>query len=320
MFQPLMIPQGTESKRFDTDFYVEGFATTFDKPYVMYEYGGIKYCEVIDRNALVGADLSDVIMQFDHSGMVFARNKMAKNKPPSLLLEPQDGGLFIAANLSLTEEAKRLYASIDAGLICKMSWAFTVSEDAYNKDTHTRTILKIKKVYDVSAVSYPANGDTDISARSYFDGVIEREQQERLERRKQILKIKLMVRGIWQGFQNMSGWLESRVRAMMREIVAAVEDEMQIASPSKVFAGIGAYMAQGLGEGFGREMRGVEKSIRKATDNAVPDNDDPRPRKGGRPETRFEVVQNIYANETSYAQQQREAARQFRMIAREVMT
>ena len=129
-----------------------------------------------------------------------------------------------------------------------------------------------------------------------------------------------MVRGIWQGFQNMSGWLESRVRAMMREIVAAVEDEMQIASPSKVFAGIGAYMAQGLGEGFGWEMRGVEKSIRKATDNAVPDNDDPRPRKGGRPETRFEVVQNIYANETSYAQQQREAARQFRMIAREVMT
>ena len=129
-----------------------------------------------------------------------------------------------------------------------------------------------------------------------------------------------MVRGIWQGFQNMSGWLESRVRAMMREIVAAVEDEMQIASPSKVFAGIGAYMAQGLGEGFGREMRGVEKSIRKATDNAVPDNDDPRPRKGGRPETRFKVVQNIYANETSYAQQQREAARQFRMIAREVMT
>lgn len=188
-----MIPQGTTEKRFDTDYYVEGFATTFNKPYVMYEYGGIKYCEMIDRNALVGADLSDVIMQFDHSGMVFARNKMAKNKPPSLLLEPQDGGLFIAANLSLTEEAKRLYASIDAGLICKMSWAFTVSEDAYNKDTYTRTILKIKKVYDVSAVSYPANADTDISARSYFDGVIEREQQERLERRKQILKIKLMM-------------------------------------------------------------------------------------------------------------------------------
>ena len=67
MLQPLMIPQGTQEKRIDSEYYVEGFATTFDKPYVMWEYDGIKYCEVIDRNALVGADLSDVIMQFDHS-------------------------------------------------------------------------------------------------------------------------------------------------------------------------------------------------------------------------------------------------------------
>ena len=129
-----------------------------------------------------------------------------------------------------------------------------------------------------------------------------------------------MVRGIWQGFQNMSGWLESRVRSMMREIVAAVEDEMDIASPSKVFAGIGEYMAQGLGEGFGREMRNVEKTIRRATDSAVPDDPEPRPRSSGGQEATFKVVQNIYANDTSYAQQQREAARQFRMIAREVMT
>ena len=129
-----------------------------------------------------------------------------------------------------------------------------------------------------------------------------------------------MVHGIWQGFQNMSSWLESRVRSMMREIVAAVEDEMDIASPSKVFAGIGEYMAQGLGEGFGREMRNVEKTIRKATDSAVPDDPEPRPHTGGRREAEFTVVQNIYANDTSYAQQQREAARQFRMIAREVMT
>lgn len=118
----------------------------------------------------------------------------------------------------------------------------------------------------------------------------------------------------------MSSWLESRVRSMMREIVAAVEDEMDIASPSKVFAGIGEYMAQGLGEGFGREMRNVEKTIRKATDSAVPDDPEPRPRTGGGQEATFKVVQNIYANDTSYAQQQREAARQFRMIAREVMT
>lgn len=129
-----------------------------------------------------------------------------------------------------------------------------------------------------------------------------------------------MVRGIWQGFQNMSGWLESRVRAMMREIVAAVEDEMQIASPSKVFAGIGAYMAQGLGEGFGREMRGVESTIRRETSNAVPEfrSGEGRDKRGGGTPS-VEVVQNIYANETSYAEQQRQAARQFRQIAREVM-
>ena len=129
-----------------------------------------------------------------------------------------------------------------------------------------------------------------------------------------------MVRGIWRGFQNMSGWLESKVRSMMREIVAAVEAEMQINSPSKVFARIGSYMAQGLGEGFAREMRDVESTIRRETSNAVPEfrsGEGRDTRGGGTPSV--EVVQNIYANETSYAEQQRQAARQFRQIAREVM-
>lgn len=193
MALPLATAATGAAKRFDTEYYVEGFATTFDTPYLLYEYEGMQFFEVVDRNALDGADLSDVIMQYDHAGMVYARNKMARSKPPSLLIEPQESGLFIAANLGLTEEARKLYSTINEGLIYKMSWAFRVSEDAYNKETRTRTILKIKKVYDVSAVSYPANVDTDISARSYFDGVIEREQQERLERRKQILKIKLMM-------------------------------------------------------------------------------------------------------------------------------
>lgn len=130
-----------------------------------------------------------------------------------------------------------------------------------------------------------------------------------------------MVRGIWQGFQNMSGWLESKVRSMMRPIVAAVEAEMQIASPSKVFAGIGAYMAEGLGEGFAREMQNVEKTIRRATASTVPEPQRPSGRisRNDNAARGVQVVQNIYANETSYAQQQREAAKQFRLIAREVM-
>lgn len=193
MALPLATAATGAAKRFDTDFYVEGFATTFDTPYVLYEYEGMQFFEVVDRNALDGADLSDVIMQYDHAGMVYARNRMAKNKPPSLLIEPQESGLFIAANLGLTEEARKLYSTINEGLIYKMSWAFRVAEDAYNKDTRTRTILKIKKVYDVSAVSYPANADTDIAARSWINGAIEAERREALARKAQLLKLKIML-------------------------------------------------------------------------------------------------------------------------------
>ena len=173
-------------KRFDSDFYVEGFATTFDKPYLLYEWDGVKYYEVIDRHALDEADLSDIIMQYDHSGKVFARNKMGANKQPTLIAEPQDAGFFMAADLSLTEASKRMYEEITTGLIYQMSWAFVVSEDSYDRDTHTRRILKVKKVYDVSAVSIPANADTEISARSFLDGVIEIEKQELQERQKQL--------------------------------------------------------------------------------------------------------------------------------------
>jgi len=188
MAQPLFV--GATMKRFQTDFYVEGFAITFDAPYLMYERDGVKYYEVIDRNALTDADMSDVIMQYDHMGTVYARNKMSNGKPPCLVIEPQESGLFIAADLGIIDEAKSLYASIEAGLIYKMSWAFRVLEDAYNKETCTRTIAKIKKVYDVSAVSYPANGDTDITARSFFNGVIENEKREALERERQLLLLK----------------------------------------------------------------------------------------------------------------------------------
>ena len=186
MIQPLLIPTAAE-KRIDTDFYVEGYATTFDKPYLLYEWDGNKYYERIDRNALAGADMSDVIMQYNHEGKVLARLSNG-----TLGVEANDNGLFTFADLSKSRAAQDMFEEIKNGLVTKMSWAFRVSEDSYDRDTRTRTILKIAKVYDVSAVSIPANADTDISARSYFDGVIEREQQERLERRKKLLKIKLM--------------------------------------------------------------------------------------------------------------------------------
>lgn len=178
----LMLP--TTDKRLNSDYYVEGFATTFDTPYLLYEWDGDKYYERIDRHAIDAADVSDVIMQYDHGGRVFARNKMGGGKSPTLIVEPQDRGFFVAADLSMSDAAKQMYSEITSGLVHQMSWAFTVIEDSYDRATKTRTILKVGKVYDVSAVSIPANANTEISARSYLDGVIEaekREAQEQLE-------------------------------------------------------------------------------------------------------------------------------------------
>lgn len=174
------------AKRIDTEHYVEGYATTFDKPYLLYEFeDGTKFYERIDAHALDGADMSDVIMQYDHAGRVFARQS---NK--TLILVPDHKGLLVAADLGKTDLARGLYQDIDAGMITKMSWAFTVAEETYDRVTRTRTILKIKKVYDVSAVSIPANGDTEISARNFAHRSYEAERQELLNRRVALLKIR----------------------------------------------------------------------------------------------------------------------------------
>lgn len=176
---------GATTKLLDSEYYVEGYATTFDKPYVMYEFeDGTKYYEKIDRHALDEADVSDVIMQYDHEGRVFARQ--SNN---TLKLIADQTGLRIAADLSKTDLARGLYQDIDAGMITKMSWAFVVAEDSYDRETRTRTIRKIKKVYDVSAVSIPANQDTTIAARNYATGRREAEQRETLERRRKVLEI-----------------------------------------------------------------------------------------------------------------------------------
>lgn len=118
-------------------------------------------------------------MQYDHSGKVLARTS---NK--TLILERDDKGLLIYADLSKSQAAREMYDEINNELVTRMSWAFTVAEDSYDRETRTRTILKVKKVYDVSAVSIPANDGTEITARSYVDGVIDIEKQELLEQRR----------------------------------------------------------------------------------------------------------------------------------------
>lgn len=175
---------GAIKKRFDTEYYVEGYASTFNDPYVLFEdFDGTKYIEVISPDAFREADMSDVILQFDHAGRVYARMSNG-----TLVVEPDEQGLFIAADLSRSQGARDLFEEIKAGLITRMSWSFTVAADEYDRETHTTTITRVKKVFDVSAVSLPADPNTEISARNLLNGAIEQSRKE-LARRKSALAV-----------------------------------------------------------------------------------------------------------------------------------
>lgn len=179
----------------DPSYIVRGYASTYE-PYVLFEEEGIQYKEQIDPHAFDEADLSDVVFRIDHEGAVYARSSAG-----TLEVGADEHGLYDRADLSKTAKARELFEDIVAGNYPKQSFAFTVKEDSYNRDTHTRTILKIAKVFDVSPVSFPANPSTNLSVatRDYFNGVIEIERAERLANEKRArdkalleLKIKIM--------------------------------------------------------------------------------------------------------------------------------
>jgi HK97 family phage prohead protease len=175
---------------------VEGYATTFNQPYMLYDGKYYKVIEQIAPTAFQECDMADVIMQYNHEGRVFARNKNG-----TLSITVDNIGLKITADLGGTDIGRQLYQEIKGGYTDKMSFSFVVGEDKrettedYENSIEivNRTITKIKKVYDVSAVSIPANDLTSISARRYADGVIGRIKAERLERAKKKLKLMLEV-------------------------------------------------------------------------------------------------------------------------------
>lgn len=157
----------------DSKMIVEGRAVVYDTPVVMFEFDGVKYYEVIARGALDGADLKDVPFKYNHSDDVMI---MARTRNKTLDLIPDEKGLLIRAELADITAGRDLYALIKRGDIDKMSFAFTVTEQSYNKDTRTRTIIKFKRIWDVSAVDIPAYSDTSISARSFFEAEAEKER------------------------------------------------------------------------------------------------------------------------------------------------
>ena len=166
----------------DGKMTVEGYATTFNQPYEMCRAKGIIAMEQVDPHAFDECDMSDVIMQYDHEGRVFARLSNG-----TLQLNADEHGLRVIADLGGTTLGRQLYEEIEGGYTNKMSFGFTVAGDgdsrSHTRDADgntviTRTIRKISKLFDVSAVSLPANSATEISTRKIGDGLIAEAEEE----------------------------------------------------------------------------------------------------------------------------------------------
>ena len=182
-------PQEEKKNKFDSDCYVEGYATKFER-YVLFDDGENPIYEQFLPECFRDCDMSDVIFQYDHAGKVFAR--MSNN---TLTVEPDATGLFVCADLSKTSAARGMYEDISSGLVTKMSWGFMPDYKTLEFDEATNTIIhhKILKIYDVSAVSIPANNDTEIQARNFVDGAINEFMKEIQKRKNHIKKIKLLL-------------------------------------------------------------------------------------------------------------------------------
>lgn len=160
----------------EPSFLVEGYASTFEA-YKLIEIDGLDYNERIEPTAFDEADLSDVVYRIDHEGKVYARSSAG-----TIQLDIDAHGLHQVTDLSRTRAAQEHFEEIRAGNYPQMSFAFTVAEDHYDAETRTRIIDRIGKVFDISAVSFPANPTTELHVRDYFDGVIEAEKAAEAER------------------------------------------------------------------------------------------------------------------------------------------
>lgn len=186
----LGIEQRAEGDDAADSMVVSGYATTFDEPYLLYSDDEIEVWEKVDARAFDETDMTDCIMQYNHEGRVFAR---VRNN--TLTVEPDEFGLFVRADLGGTDIGRGLYQEIAGGYTDKMSFGFTVEKDSReiveekeNKTTMMRTILAVGRLYDVSAVSIPANPNTSIVSARFLDGAIEEIRAERLKAEEMALR------------------------------------------------------------------------------------------------------------------------------------
>lgn len=186
------------------EMIARGYATTFNEPYHLFDYDDwdgyrVHFWEQVDPGAFTNTKMNDTIMQYNHEGRVFARVKNG-----TLSLKPDEHGLYVEANLGGTELGRQLYEEIKGGYTDKMSFGFTVNADELKQERNDeakdikvlRTITDVGVLWDVSAVSIPANDGTEISARSWADGVISElteEFRKAEEREKQKQRIRILT-------------------------------------------------------------------------------------------------------------------------------
>ena len=171
---------------------LEGYAIVFNQETLI---GGEAYgfVEEIDRHALENTLMKDVPMKYNHmdSFLIIARTK---NK--SLTLSVDNNGLKVHAELLDTQSNQDIYKMVRSGLLDKMSFAFTVEEQSWNKEGKIpkRTITKIGRLYDVSVVDTPAYDSTSIYARSLESMDVELKAMELVEQKKQVEVTKKKIR------------------------------------------------------------------------------------------------------------------------------
>lgn len=182
-----------QAQRIESDHYVDGYAALYE-PYVLYyDLDNNPVYERFEPGCFDECDMSDIIMQYDHEGKVLARNSNG-----SLVVEADSTGLFFAADLSRTEAARNLYDEVKAGMVTKMSWRFRCGNYYFDKGTRTIVHLTVKKIYDVSAVSIPANDDTEINARAWADGEIAQvaRREAEIDERRRRLRLKITLQEV----------------------------------------------------------------------------------------------------------------------------
>lgn len=198
-----------EAREGEDEMIVEGYATTYNEPYLLFTDRDGDYTvgiyEQVSSNAFDDADMSDVLFQYNHEGRVFARLSNGTME----LDKDDEHGLKVTANLGGTDIGRQLYQEIKGGYTNKMSFGFTIKkasdlvelDDGEFDENYVYTIEQIGKLYDVSAVSLPQNDFTSISARKFNDGAISEfvterlhKHEEKMERMRKVEELKRMIK------------------------------------------------------------------------------------------------------------------------------